>query len=710
MTDQAKLVWKTLGLSLLVLLPFAAHLYLSDVVEYRVPVAGEIAELIAQERYRPAYRQLMRFDLRELSPEDRVCVEFQRAICERQLDKPDRAYARLHDLSDDLLPLRDYRRFWMARSLEDMGETQGAISAYQDFLIICENPILLHSARLHLASLYRESDQPARALDLYKEQLAQNPSRSPQLLYLLAATSAEHNKPVQEQKWRLQLLENHPKTQQARKSLSNLPKAPDPRTAYAIANVSFNHANYDQAIKHFERFIQKYPRDQRLADSRFMLGRSYMAAGNYAKAEEIMRDVYKRYERPSALYRIGGILVKRNREKEAIATYERFAQRFPQHDLADNALWQAAKALERSNEFSLAEKYYRRLAEKYPESQYRDEAGWSIGFTFYCREEYHKALVVFKRLSKLAREPHIVDQCLYWAGKSADQLNKPEESAALYRRAAAGFPRSYYSARAIELGYLDQKQLKGRPSPSRTQDQAKLKGIASLQRAEALYGLGLRELSGAEMQQTVRKNKNNTTALKIIRDRYEAMGFLNRALQLSMRIFVDGRDPDELPRIYPNYYWEQIAAAAAEADIDPFLILSVIRQESTFNKGAVSRAGAMGLMQIMPRTGQSLADTLGMNRYERHSLFDPAISIRLGTYFLGDQVRQFAAGPAAEMGFELGLAAYNAGPHNARKWIERFPYQDPDAFVERIPYKETRRYVKLVLKNYAIYKALSDDA
>ena len=118
----------------------------------------------------------------------------------------------------------------------------------------------------------------------------------------------------------------------------------------------------------------------------------------------------------------------------------------------------------------------------------------------------------------------------------------------------------------------------------------------------------------------------------------------------------------------------------------------------------------MGLMQIMPRTGQSLADTLGMNRFERHSLFAPAISIRLGTYFLGDQVRQFAAGPAAKMGFELGLAAYNAGPHNARKWIARFPYQAPAAFVARIPYKDARRYVKLVLKNYAIYKALSDDA
>ena len=219
----------------------------------------------------------------------------------------------------------------------------------------------------------------------------------------------------------------------------------------------------------------------------------------------------------------------------------------------------------------------------------------------------------------------------------------------------------------------------------------------------------MRQLSGAEMHYAARANRGNRAALKVIRDRYEALGFLNRALRLSMRIFVDGQEPDELSRIYPDYYWDQIVTAAAEAEVDPFLVLSVIRQESTFNEDAVSRAGALGLMQIMPQTGSKMANKLGMHRFERRSLFDPDVSIRLGSYFLGDQVRQFTEGPTADLGYELGLAAYNAGPVNAQKWLKRFPYEDIDAFVERIPFKETRLYVKLVLKNYAIYKALSDD-
>ena len=115
-------------------------------------------------------------------------------------------------------------------------------------------------------------------------------------------------------------------------------------------------------------------------------------------------------------------------------------------------------------------------------------------------------------------------------------------------------------------------------------------------------------------------------------------------------------------------------------------------------------------MQIMPHTGLNLARRLEVKPFELRALFDPAVSIRLGSYFLGDQMRQFTTDAGSDLGYELGLAAYNAGPHNARRWLKTFPSEDPDAFVERIPFKETRLYVKLVLRNYAIYKALSDDA
>ena len=227
-------------------------------------------------------------------------------------------------------------------------------------------------------------------------------------------------------------------------------------------------------------------------------------------------------------------------------------------------------------------------------------------------------------------------------------------------------------------------------------------------RADALGQLGLNALAEAELTVVEHLNRTDAAALRVVRDHYERLGILNRALLLSSRIFSAAEDSSEIPRLYPSYYWDQVSTAAIEAGVDPYLVLSVIRQESYFNERAVSRAGAVGLMQIMPQTGRRLAHSMGVRPFRRSLLFDPEVSIRMGTRFLGDQVQSFMEGPTEPVGFELGLAAYNAGPHVARQWVKRFPYEDPDAFVERIPYKETRLYVKKVLKNYVIYKALSD--
>ena len=713
MTDKAKWAWTTLFLSLLVLLP-AVYFYFSDLTEPhpephpKAPTPeppSPIAVLIAEDRCDLAYPQLTALDAIQHEPTAQAHIEFQRAFCERILKEPSRAYDRLRDL--DLPALDDYRRFWMARSLEDMDQTDDAIAEYENFLATSTNPILRNPASMRLASLYRTAGQPAKALALYEEQLPQDtdPAR---VLYLLATTSQKHDS-AQAQKWRLELLEKHPLSKHARNSLSHLPKKLDARTAYAKAHTYYSHKQYNQAIKSFRHFVRTHSDDQRVAKAHFMLGRAHLSAGHYTKAEQVFRTVHERYGSPAALYRIASLSVRKNREDKAIAAYASFAKRYPQHDLADDALWQAAKAAERNSQFARAETLYGRLAEHYPQTDYGDEARWSVGFALYCQEQYAEALAAFERASQQARQPHIIDQSLYWAGKSADPARSDRGRHHVLSPRCRRIPRSYYSARAVQLGHREQVQLKERPADSLRQDVPALAHRAHLERAGLLNQLGLRDWSAAEMEQAVSDYKGQKAALKAIRDYYEALGFLDQAMRLSMRLF-DGKEPEELSRIYPTYYWEEIAAAAAEAQIDPFLVLSVIRQESTFNEKAVSRAGARGLMQIMPHTGLNLARRLEVKPFELRALFDPAVSIRLGSYFLGDQMRQFTASQGADLGFELGLAAYNAGPHNARRWLKTFPSEDPDAFVERIPFKETRLYVKLVLKNYAIYKALSDDA
>ncbi len=711
MGSRAKLVGGTLGLSFLVLLSFLVHLQLLQ-TEQRCavwPEEGQIALYIARGNYEQAYELLKRVDRENLAPRYRIRLLYQQAICERLLGRPARAYERLDQLQGALPVLEDYRRFWMARVLEEMGESEAAIEAYQDFALTSQHKVLTDSVYQGLASLYVDAKDYEQALRTYQRLLRRQPDQIPELRYHMARIHQERGDHSMARRMRAQLVEEYPAHHRALEVLGQPSASKVPEEIYHRAQIYLHHGHNRRAAKTLERFLRHHPRHRLAAEAQYQLGRAYQKDRQYARARKAFVRAYEHYQYRSGLYRLGNVLVRLNRETQAIETYEKFARLYPRHDLADNALWQAAKAAERNNKFAHAEKLYEKLSQNYADSKYRDEASWSVGFTHYCRHHYQEALETFQQASRKASQPHIVDQSLFWAGKAAERLDLEDEAQAYYAEAAKGFPRSYYSARATSLGFGHKGALQSRPqallhpAPSTA---PQLRGADHLQRAGALQKLGLVDLAEAELRQAEALNRGDTIALKTIRDRYENLGSLDRALRLSTLIFSTAGDRSEFHRLYPDYYWDQIQEAAREAQIDPYLVLSVIRQESSFREDAVSHAGAIGLMQIMPQTGRVLARQLGLRRFGRTSLFDPDVSIRLGSRFLGDQVRRFTEGPTRDLGFELGLAAYNAGPHVARKWTERFSCEDPDAFVERIPYKETRLYVKLVLKNYTIYKLL----
>jgi len=133
--------------------------------------------------------------------------------------------------------------------------------------------------------------------------------------------------------------------------------------------------------------------------------------------------------------------------------------------------------------------------------------------------------------------------------------------------------------------------------------------------------------------------------------------------------------------------------------LDPFLVAGLIRRESIFDPNAVSAAGAVGLMQVMPETGAGLAQGAGIAGFRSSMLKDPAVNLRLGTRFLAAQVRRY---PTLTEVF----AAYNAGPGRVARWRSFPEYGDEDLFVERIPFEETRTYVKKVRVNVHVYEML----
>ncbi len=143
---------------------------------------------------------------------------------------------------------------------------------------------------------------------------------------------------------------------------------------------------------------------------------------------------------------------------------------------------------------------------------------------------------------------------------------------------------------------------------------------------------------------------------------------------------------------------------ATQNGLDPYLVASVIREESRFDPNAVSPSGAIGLMQLMPFTGVEVSKKLRLNNASKiQSLFIPRINVTLGTWYLKHLLERFKGD------LIFGVAGYNAGPEAVVRWINKNRNLTSDEFIEEIPYSETRNYVKNVLKSYAEYKRIHGD-
>ncbi len=147
-------------------------------------------------------------------------------------------------------------------------------------------------------------------------------------------------------------------------------------------------------------------------------------------------------------------------------------------------------------------------------------------------------------------------------------------------------------------------------------------------------------------------------------------------------------------------YAAEIAQAARRYGLDPDLLFAVMRVESVYQRRIISHAGAIGLMQIMPRTGRLIADKLGLREMTATDLLDPKMNIELSAWYFSSLLQRM------EGRLPLAIAGYNGGPHNVRAWIRSYGTHVPlDAFLERIPFTETKRYVRRVLGYYTSYKA-----
>lgn len=322
-----------------------------------------------------------------------------------------------------------------------------------------------------------------------------------------------------------------------------------------------------------------------------------------------------------------------------------------------------------------------------------------LGGIAFQQQDYNKALRVFNQYR--ARYPHgdVHDQATYWAAQSALRLQDSISGRGLLRELRRDSPISYYGMRAAALlgdSLLDAR-LKTAPSATRTVQKAVAK---SLETWQLLRDGELDQAAAFELQRIKDRFANDRAAQYEIAEELNERNASNLAIAIGQDLAGGGWDKRLLRITYPMPYTSLIQREAHTRGLDPFLVAALIRQESRFNRGAVSGAGAIGLMQVMPATGKQLRRKAGVAKVTAQRLKEPVVNVKLGTKFLADLMQMYGGRVDAV------LVAYNAGPSRAYRWRDFPEFKMDDLFVERIPFDETREYVKVVLSNAAIYRAL----
>jgi soluble lytic murein transglycosylase len=175
---------------------------------------------------------------------------------------------------------------------------------------------------------------------------------------------------------------------------------------------------------------------------------------------------------------------------------------------------------------------------------------------------------------------------------------------------------------------------------------------------------------------------------------------LFRILPLLVILLIAFNYKSILRGIFPTSYKDTVFKYSKKYNLDPYLVFSVINVESKFDSFAESPKGARGLMQVTPQTGKYIAELLGEKEYKNENLYDPETNIRYGCFYLSKLNNDFGGN------MDCVLAAYNGGEGNVRKWLQTDETGEKYLDTEKLPFVETRNYLKRVKRNYKVYNYL----
>lgn len=594
-------------------------------------------------------------------------------------------------------PLYSMALYKQAKAAQKAGDFSMASLKYKLFLDKNPNSIFSQSARFNLAKCYfylKKYDE-AKILFIDSKNKRQNESFGED--YYLGLIEKSINKDLAANYF-LEYLkeERNNKTNElsALDELSSLGRQLNAQENFLIGKAYFNNKKYTNALEYFSKIPLSMCWDY------MVLANHY--AGNKVIAKKLIENDISKYSgsvNEDNLHKIFDIYTS-YMQGTKLKNWTQMLNFVRTNKIKgeDYILYKLAAISPKEKALSL----YTLIQEKFPQSNYAPESLWYVFWSKYNKKEYSEAEKLAIKHLKTYKNVNSTTKMAFWLAKTELKLNKTSEAHNIFSKIAAKYPDDYYGLRSESIinkqenFWISEKNKKLPLHKEKLDFPITLShlDIKDLKLINTLFEMGDYEIwLDANFDNKIveswfesRKEKK-ARSIVLARDAIKSMdvkpSFLSAAYKLA----------------YPIYWAEEINIAGEKLELDPYLIIALIKEESHFDENAKSSSNATGLMQLMPSTANYMIDKLSVEIPVLADLENPRTNIYLGCNYLKYLNDRFND--------ELFIvAAYNGGEGSVNKWIKLYNTNDYDEFIENIPYDETRNYVKKVFRTYHLYKKI----
>lgn len=638
----------------------------------------------------------------------------------------------------------DYGLFQWARVMAAMDSTIGSTNLYETLLRRFPNSVFRMEASIALTLVSLKDGRTDRAEELLQMAAASVPDKSsmkaqfkPRLELLKGMVyESRANAPKAIATWRL-LQKEFPyanEALEARSLLADLRK----RLRLPVSGEQFIEANnvlilqglYRQALNELAAARNRYSSSDMQRQIEMSIARIYFSQGLYLAAIPRYRTLWKKYGHKESLFH----MARAARYAGDLDLSTRAYQDYLRHG-ALSTNWRNYILFEMANNYSAksdtaslreANRLYRLVRQNAPlVTLYGYSSAFREGFNHYKLGEYQSAIDRFSEIEK--KLDFMQTRCRFWSAKAYERLNRPDEALRLYTDLAEKRYSDYYGMMGYFLsrhdttlarqyfytGFADTTrrfllfQRAGQPPVDFDRSiLARVTGEDSIMKrarvAGDLLGPYIAERELRAQQESFFRTFEGTSRLKAAA---EALRCYDVAVDASTVLATTYKNKftglfEQYALTFPQYYAGLIEYFSSRSELDAPLVYAVIKRESAFRSHVISSARAVGLMQVMPFTGNEIAQELHLDEFDMMTLQNPEESIRLGTYYLWKQSVAFKGYVPAI------LAAYNAGPHRAEFWMKQHNDLDPMEFPEVVELLETNNYIKRILLDRWIYSQL----